>query len=159
MVTYQSAFILNNALQAILLLAWVVAVVCTGNLARLNTIKGLQRLSRWSLVPLGAIVILSLVRFLLIFQMGGNGFEAVPSPVLWSLALVIPPLVATIVMVIPRLWALARLKLGPADQTGSEPASPTSRLEVNENTRAVAGEPALAVPVQAGAFSALLALL
>lgn len=161
MVTYQSAFILNNALQAILLLAWVVAVVCTGNLARLNTIKGLQRLSRWSLVPLGAIVILSLVRFLLIFQMGGNGFEAVPSPVLWSLALVIPPLVATIVMVIPRLWALARLKLGPANQAHSEvdhePVS--SRLEVNENMRAVAGEPALAVPVQAGAFSALLALL
>jgi FtsP/CotA-like multicopper oxidase with cupredoxin domain len=161
MVTYQSAFILNNALQAILLLAWIAAVICTGNLARRNTVKGLRRLSRWSFGPIGAIILLSLARLFLIFQMGGNGFETVPSPVLWSLALVLPPLAATVVMVMPRLWNLARLKLGPANparlEIDREPVS--SRLEVDENTRAVAGEPALAVPVQAGAFSALLAVL
>src|SRR5690349_5728823 len=101
---YQSIYVGNNILEVLLIVAWVVAVLTIGNMVRRKTGRGLRRLALWSFVPLLAVVVLSLLRVLDLIQMAGNGFALIPVPNLWSLPLVLPPLIATLWWGFPRLW-------------------------------------------------------
>jgi FtsP/CotA-like multicopper oxidase with cupredoxin domain len=165
METYQSTYIINNILQALLLLAWLAAVFNVSSLDRFKTARWLQRFAWISFLPLLLVFGLSLGRIYLVLQLAANGFLLVPTPSIWSLPLVLLPPVLAGWLSLPRLWRLASQSSKMADKPMSTVSNELAagkvvpNSSVNESVRAEAAVPELIVPVQSGAFGAFLSVL
>src|SRR4051812_6776890 len=105
---YTSTYLLNNVLQAVLLVVWLLAALTVTSLVRRKTERGLT-IFGW--LGFGLIIVAtggSLFRAINMTGLAANGFDLIPLNTLTSLPLFLLPLIFTIIWTLPHLWRIVR---------------------------------------------------